>query len=72
MTQSLEAAVSAVYKLSSEKQDRIAALIFAELEDEQYWDASFEASQDKLALLAKKVRLDIKAGRVKKMGFDEL
>ncbi len=72
MTQSLEEALSVVYKLSSEKQDRITALILAELKDEQYWDASFEASQDKLSLLAKKVRLDIKAGRVKKMGFDEL
>jgi hypothetical protein len=32
----------------------------------------FARSQDKLAKLAEKVREDIKAGRVMKMGFDEL
>jgi len=72
MTQLLEKALTAVYKLPPEKQDAIAAVILEELEDEQQWDETFAASQDKLAQLAQKVRADIKAGHVKKMGFDEL
>ena len=55
--------------LSAEDQDAIAALILEELEDEQRWDAAFAASQDQLAKLAEKAREDIRAGRVKQMGF---
>ena len=72
MTQLLEKALTVVYKLPPEKQDAIATVILEELEDEQQWDETFAASQDKLAQLAQKVRVDIKAGRVTKMGFDEL
>ena len=59
MTQLLEKALIAVYKLPPEKQDAIAAVILEELEDEQRWDDVFAASQDKLAQLAQKVRADI-------------
>ena len=72
MTQLLEKALIAVYKLPPEKQDAIAAVILEELEDEQQWAEAFAASQDKLAQLAQKVRADIKTGHVTKMGFDEL
>ncbi len=72
MTQLLEKALTEVYKLSPEKQDAIAAIILEELEDEQRWDKAFADSQDQLAQLARKVRADIKAGRTKKMGIDEL
>ena len=72
MTQLLEKAFIAVYKLPPEKQDAIAAVILEELEDEQQWDEAFAASQDTLAQLAEKVRADIKADHVTKMGFDEL
>ena len=72
MTQLLEKALIAVYKLPTEKQDAIAAVILEELEDEQQWDETFAASQGELAQLAQKVRADIKAGHVTKMGFDEL
>jgi hypothetical protein len=72
MTQLLEKALTEVYKLPPEKQDVIASIILEELEDEQRWEAAFAASEGKLAKLAQKVRADIKAGRVKKMGFDEL
>ena len=71
MTQLLEKALIAVYKLPSEKQDAIAAVIPEELEDDQRWDEAFAASQDKLAQLAQKVRADIKAGHVTKMGVDD-
>lgn len=72
MTQLLEKVLIEVYKLPPEQQDAIAAMILEELEDEQRWDKTFAESQDKLELLAQKVRADIKAGRVKKMGIDEL
>ena len=72
MTQLLEKVLTEVYKLPPEKQDAIAAVILEELEDEQLWDKAFAESQDKLAQLARKVRTDIKANRIKKMGIDEL
>ncbi len=72
MTQFLEKVLTEVYKLPPEKQDAIATVILEELEDEQLWDKVFAESQDELAQLARKVRTDIKAGRIKKMGIDGL
>ena len=72
MTQLLEKVLTEVYKLPPEKQDAIAAVILEELEDERLWDKAFAESQDKLAQLARKVRADIKADHIKKMGIDEL
>ncbi len=72
MTPLLDQALHVVYKLRPEQQDIIATLILDELEDEQRWEAAFSRSQDKLSQLANKVRLDIKAGKVRKMDFDEL
>jgi len=72
MTTLLENALREVYKLPPEKQDGIATVIFEELEDEKKRESSFTASQEKLSELARKVREDIKAGHVKKMGFDKL
>jgi hypothetical protein len=72
MTKLLEAALDKLHKLPEAEQDAMAAMILDELEDEQKWDAAFARSQGKLKKLAQKVRADIKAGRVKQMGFDEL
>ena len=72
MTQLLEKVLSEVHKLPPEKQDAIAAVILEELEDAQLWDKAFSESEDKLSQLAQKVRTDIKAGRIRKMGIDEL
>jgi hypothetical protein len=72
MTELLEKALAEVSKLSAAEQDVVAALILDVLEDERQWEAAFAASQDKLAKLAQKVWEDIRAGRVRKMGFDEL
>lgn len=72
MTQLLEKALTEVHKLPPEQQDAVAAVILEELDDEQRWETSFKASEHKLAKLAQKVRADIKEGRVKKMGFDEM
>ena len=70
MTTLLEQALAEVAKLAPEAQDAIAALILEELEDEQQWSATFAATQPQLAKLAEKVRGDIRAGRVRRMGFD--
>jgi hypothetical protein len=70
MTTLLEKALAEVAKLAPEAQDAIAALILEELEDEQRWDTTFAATQPQLATLAAKVREDIHAGRVRKIGRD--
>ncbi len=72
MTQLLEQALAEVRKLPQPGQDAIATLILDELADEQRWDEAFARSQDQLARLAAKVREDIRAGRVRDAGVDEL
>jgi hypothetical protein len=72
MTQALQNAIAALQKLPDSEQDAIAALILEELADEQNWQSSFAKSQDELSRLADKVREDIRQGRVRDMGMDEL
>jgi hypothetical protein len=72
MTQLLEQALNELKKLPAAEQDAIAALILDELADERHWQESFAGSQEKLAKLAEKARSDIKAGRFRAGGFDEL
>ena len=72
MTQLLEEVIAKIHKLPAAEQDAIATMILDELADEQQWDKVFANSQDKLTKLAKKVREDIKVGKIKKLGFDEL
>jgi hypothetical protein len=72
MTQLLEQALAQLSKLSPAEQDAIAAIILAELEDEQRWSQAFARSQDALARLASRTREDIRAGRIRKSEVDEL
>jgi hypothetical protein len=72
MTQSLERAIAELQKLPDSDQDAIAAIIIAEIADDQRWDAAFAASQSQLSQIAEKVRRDIRAGRVRDLGIDEL
>lgn len=72
MTKLLEQALTAVSKLPEPEQDAIASLILDELSDERRWQESFARSQDQLARLAAKAREDVRAGRVKQAGFDQL
>ena len=72
MTHLLEKALNEVSKLPPEKQDAIAAMIIEELDDDERWESAFASSQNNLSKLAQKVRDDIKAGRTKNIGFDEL
>jgi hypothetical protein len=72
MTQLLQEAIAEIQKLPDSEQDAIATLILQEIADERRWDEAFARSQDQLARLTAKVREDIRAGRVKKVGVDEL
>ena len=72
MTRLLEQAIEALRILPSSEQDAIAAIILEEIADERRWDEAFARSQPQLARLAEKVRADIRAGRVKDVGMDEL
>ena len=72
MTQLLEQAIAQMQKLPTSEQDAIASIILEELADEQRWQKSFAGSQEQLAAMAAKVRQDIREGRVKNVGIDEL
>lgn len=72
MTHLLEQAIAQLSTLPDADQDAMAALILDELADEQRWQESFANSQDQLAKLAERARLDIQAGRVRDLGIDEL
>lgn len=72
MTQLLEQAILKARELSESEQDTIAALMLDEIADEQRWDEAFARSRDQLARLAEKVRSDIRMGKVKDVGIDEL
>lgn len=72
MTKLLDKAITKVHSLSSDKQGFIASVILDELEDDLKWDQAFKETQPQLAKLAENVRGDIKVGKVKKTGFDEL
>ena len=72
MTQLLEQAIAELNKLPAPDQDALAALILAEINDERRWETAFANSQDQLAKMADKVRDDIRAGRARELGIDEL
>ncbi|HJQ78392.1 MAG TPA: hypothetical protein VJ828_00475 [Lacipirellulaceae bacterium] len=72
MTQLLEQAIAELHKLSASDQDAIASLILAEITDERRWELAFTSSQEQLQKMADKVRDDIRTGRVRDMGIDEL
>jgi hypothetical protein len=72
MSQLLEHAFAEVRKLPETEQDAIAALILEEIEDDRRWDEAFARSPDKLAALAARAEEQVRAGRCRAAGFDEL
>jgi len=72
MTQLLQRAFAEAQKLPDPDQDAIAEMILAELADELRWDETFANSQDQLERMADKALDDIRAGRTREMGIDEL
>jgi hypothetical protein len=72
MTQLLQKALAEVQKLPDSDQDAIAAMILDELADEREWNEAFARSQQQLGRLADRVHQDIRSGRVRNAGIDEL
>jgi hypothetical protein len=72
MTTLLEQAIDKLRELPNSEQDAMAAIILDELADEDRWDAAFARSQDRLAEIAEQVRADVRAGRTRDIGIDEL
>ena len=72
MSQLLEQAVAEVRKLADAEQDAIAALILQEIQDDRQWDEALAKSPKKLAALAARAVEQVKAGKCRVAGFDEL
>jgi hypothetical protein len=72
MTQLLQHAIAELQKLPGSEQDAIAAIILEEIADEEHWQSAFANSQDELSRIAEKVREDIRQGRIRDLGIDEL
>ena len=67
MTSLLKKAFDAASALPLDRQDAIAKLILAEIEDEKHWDEAFAKSQDKLADMAAEAITEHKAGKTRAM-----
>lgn len=72
MTTLLAQAFDKAAELPEDLQEQLAKQWLADIEAESKWEHAFANSQNELAKLADKALEDFKAGRVKKMGFDEL
>jgi len=72
MSQLLDHAVTEARKLSDPEQDAIAALILEEIEDDHRWEEALARSPGKLAALATRAEEQVRAGRCRAVGFDEL
>lgn len=72
MTELLERALNRLQTLSEREQDAIATLILEELEEEQYWDASFASSPDLLAQMAAVAMAEYQAGQTQELDSDTL
>lgn len=72
MSPLLDQAVAEARKLSDTEQDAIAALILEEIEDDRWWEESLARSPGKLAALAARAEEQVRTGRCRAAGFDEL
>ena len=72
MTPLLAKAFEEVSRLPEDLQDEIAERLLEDVEGESRWDETLASSPQTLEKLANKALGDFRAGRTKKMGFDEL
>ena len=72
MTSRLAKVFEEASRLPDEMQDEIADRLLDEIEGEDRWDGTLAETPDLLERLADKALGDFKAGRTKKMGFDDL
>ena len=70
MTKLLKEVLAKLSKLSPERQDELAALLLAEMEDEARWDKSFAESQDALEKLADEALEEHRRGDTRPLDFD--
>ena len=69
MTALLEKAINRVSALPTKKQNALAHLLLAEMDDDAQWDESFKSSQHELAALAKNALAEHRKGKTKAMDF---
>jgi hypothetical protein len=67
MTELLKKAFDAAYALSPERQNALAELILAEIEDEKSWDKAFAGTQDQLAIMAAEAIAEDRTGKTRPM-----
>jgi len=72
VTELLAKAFAEVSKLPREMQDEVAQRILADLAGEMRWDNALARSQGLLERLADEALDDLRSGRTRKMGIDEL
>ena len=72
MTQLLSKAFEQVSKLPQDMQNEIAEQLLEDIIDELKWNDTFAKSHKELAKLADRALEEFRAGRTRKMGFDEL
>ncbi|HWP91957.1 MAG TPA: hypothetical protein VNN20_07155 [Thermodesulfobacteriota bacterium] len=72
MTTLLSKAIKKVEALPPELQDGIAKQIIEDIDNELKWQKTLDQPQSKLEKLAGKVLQESKAGKTKRMGFDDL
>lgn len=72
MSQLLDHAVAEARKLPDAAQDAIAELILEEIEDDRRWEETLARAPGKLAALASRAEEQVRAGRCRAVGFDEL
>ncbi|HYA41953.1 MAG TPA: hypothetical protein VEF34_11655 [Syntrophobacteraceae bacterium] len=67
MTTLLKKAFDAASSLTRERQDALARLVLAEIEDENRWDETFAGSQDQLSDIAAEAIAEHEAGKTRSM-----
>lgn len=72
MSRLLDHAVAEARKLTAAEQDAIAAIILEEIEDDRKWEEALARSPEKLAALAARAQDQVRTGRCRAAGFDEL
>ncbi len=72
MTTLLAKAIKRIEELPLELQNEIAEQLLEDLESELQWQTTLAKPQPKLTKLAAKALEESRAGKTKKMGFDEL
>lgn len=67
MTALLKKAFDAVSALPPERQDALAKMILAEIQDDKMWDEAFARSLDQLAAMANEAVAEHRAGKTRSM-----